>query len=234
MMEPAAPLSSLRQRLADLQADLASVESAVGAQYSLAANLDFLHKVVPAAAAALTAFDVAQAEGMAQLALGNVTGRPAHSGAARAELLAAIADSIADATSATTAQEGFRVAAGRAAAPLPRLRAEIAEVERLIILEDAELLLPKVKDAIAAAYALHKEIASLRSAAAAGADISHATEIGRALSAFEAARSIAEAQPRDEEPTPTFHLPRYAVEAAGQMRSIMNQPTTYTGAQPVL
>jgi hypothetical protein len=228
------PLSPLRQRLQDLLARAAEIESRASDQLALAANLDPVHLAVAPAKAALQGFDAAQAAAFAQLALGNVTGRPAHSGAARAELLAAIADAEGDSVAATAAQEGFRLASNRVGAPLPGLRIEIAEVERLVILEDAAELLPKVKDAIAKAYALHKQIDSLRSAAAAGADISHATEIGWALSVFEAARAIAEERPRDEEPAPTFHLPKYADDARREMARVMSAPTTYTGAHPVL
>jgi hypothetical protein len=227
-------LSPNRQRLAERQGELASVESAVAAELAKAANLDIIHAAVAPARAALATFDAEQAAGMARWASSQTTGRPTSAGARRAELLADISGAEGDAVAATAAREGFATAAGRAAAPLQRLRAEIAEVERLIILEDAELLLPKVKGAIAEAWALHKRIDSLRSAAAAGADISHATEIGRALSAFEAARSIAEARPRDEEPERIFQLPAYAVEAAAMAARAMSVPTTFTGANPPL
>jgi hypothetical protein len=232
--EPVEPLSPARQLRADRQNELARVDAAVDEQLALAARLDPILKAVAPARAALAAFDAEQAEGMSRYAQGLTTGRPTSSGTRRAELVAEIANAEQDATAAKAAQEAFRAVASQAGAPAAQLKAAIASAERLVLIEDAELLLPKVKAAIAEAFGLHKEIASLRYAVAVSADISHATEVGRALAAFDTARAIAEERPRDEEPAPTFHLPRYAVEAAGQMRSIMNTPTTFSSAQPAM
>jgi hypothetical protein len=153
---PAAPvdLSPYRQRLADRQGELAEVEKAVAAQYALAANLDFLHAAVAPARAALATFDSEQAAGMARWASSQTTGRPTSAGARRAELVAAIADAEQSSAAATSAQEGFRHASNRAAAPLKGLRFEIAEVERIVALEDAEPLIAKLKDAVASAHSL--------------------------------------------------------------------------------
>jgi hypothetical protein len=190
---PEPELSSARAKLADRQSELAEVEKAVAAQLALAANLDFIHKAVAPARAALAKFDEDQAAGMARYASGQTTGRPAHSGAARAELLAAISDAESDAVAATAAQESFRHASNRAAAPLPRLRAEIASAAKLVMLEDAEKLLPQVRDAIAHAEDLHRQLRAATSVVRDGmeADVSHA------FGAFDNALREAEARPLD-------------------------------------
>jgi hypothetical protein len=193
MMEPAAPLSPLRQRLADLQADLASVESAVGAQYALAANLDFLHAAVPASKSVLFDFDNEQAAGMARWASSQTTGRPTSAGALRAELVAEVADAEQASAAATVAQEQFRHASIRAAAPLPRLRAEIASAAKMVLLEDAEKLLPQVRDAIANAEDLHRQILAATSVVRDGMD----SDASRAFGLFDNALREAEARPLD-------------------------------------
>jgi hypothetical protein len=228
------PLSPNRQRFADLQRDLASVESAVAAQLALAAKLDPILKAVAPAQAALAAFDVEQAAGMARWAQDMTTGRPTSAGARRAELVAEIADAEQSSAAATVAREGFVTAAGRAAAPLPRLRTEIAEVERIVALEDAEPLLAKLKDAVISAHSFRKQVIAARIAAVAGADLSEFRDLAAALAKFAGAQAVAESIPVDDDHVRQFHTPRYAVEAAAQMRAIMNTPTTFSSAHPVM
>jgi hypothetical protein len=228
------PLSPNRQRFADLQRDLASVESAVAAQLALAAKLDPILKAVAPAQAALAAFDVEQAAGMARWAQDMTTGRPTSAGARRAELVAEIADAEQSATAAAVAQEQFRRASIQAAAPLQGLRAEIAEVERIVALEDAEPLIAKLKDAVVTAHSLHKKVLAARMSAVNGADLSQFRELALASAQFADAQAVAESIPVDDDHVRQFHTPRYAVEAAAQVRAIMNTPTTYTGAHPPL
>jgi hypothetical protein len=186
-------LTPTRQRLAALQSELAEVDSAVAAQLALAANLDFIHKAVAPARVALAKFDEDQAAGMARWASNQTTGRPTSAGAQRAELVAEIADAEAASTAATVAQEGFRRASIQAAAPLQRLRAEIASAAKLVMLEDAEKLLPQVRDAIAHAEDLHHQLLAATSVVRDGMD----SDISRAFGAFDDALRNAEAKPHD-------------------------------------
>jgi hypothetical protein len=228
------PLSPNSQRLAALQSDLASVESAVAAELAKAAKLDPILKAVAPARAALAAFDSEQAAGMARWASDQTTGRPSSAGAQRAGLVAEIADAEQASTAATVAQEGFRHASNRAAAPLQRLRIEIAEVERLVALGDAEPLLARLKDAVTAAHSLRKQVIAARIAAVNGADLSEFRELALASAKFANAQAVAESIPVDDDHVRQYHTPRYAVEAAAQMRAIMARPTTYSSANPVL
>jgi len=155
---PEPELSPNRQRLAARQSDLASVESAVAAQLALAANLDIIHAAVAPARAALAKFDEDQAAAYSRYAQGQTTGRPTSAGAQRAELVAEVADAEQASAAATVAQEGFRHASIRAAAPLQRLKAEIASAAKLVMLDDAEKLLPLVSAAIANAEDLHRQL----------------------------------------------------------------------------
>jgi hypothetical protein len=190
---PDPELSSARAKLAALQSDLGAVESAVAAELAKAANLDIIHAAVPGARAALAEFDNAQAEGMARWASSQTTGRPTSAGAQRAELAAVLADVEQAATAATAAQESFRHAANRAAAPLQGLRAEIASAVKLVMLEDAEKLLPQVRDAIAHAEDLHRQLLAATSIVRDGMD----ADVSQAFGAFDNALREAEAKPHD-------------------------------------
>jgi hypothetical protein len=186
-------LSPTRQRLASLQSDLASVDSAVAAELAKAAKLDPIHRAVATTKSALAEFDNAQAAGMARWASSQTTGRPTSAGAQRAELVAEAADAEQSSAAATAAQESFRHASIRAGAPLQRLRAEIASAAKLAMLEDAEKLLPLVSAAIANAEDLHRQILAATSVVrdGMGADVS------RAFGAFDNALREAEAKPHD-------------------------------------
>jgi hypothetical protein len=239
-LEPAIPAASVegltphRQRLAALQSDLASVDSAVAAELAKAANLDIIHAAVAPARAAVATFDAEQAAGMARWASSQTTGRPTSAGAQRAELVAEVADAEQSSAAAALAQEGFHVAAGRAAAPLPRLRIEIAEVERIVALEDAEPLVARLKDAVISAHSLRKQVIAARLAAVNGADLSEFRDLAAALAKFADAQAVAESIPVDDDYVRPTHTPRYAVEAAAQIRAIMNTPTTFSSAHPVM
>jgi hypothetical protein len=192
------PLSPYRQRLADRQSELAEVDKAVAAQYALAAKLDPILKAVAPAQAALAAFDVEQAAAMARWASGQVNGRPKSAGAERAELVAEIADAEQAATAATAAQEGFRHASILAAAPLPRLRAEIASASKLVMLEEATPLLDQVRDAIAHAGDLHRQLIAVTVVVRTDMD----ADVSRAFVAFDSALAEAEARPYEPELNP--------------------------------
>lgn len=227
------PLSPLRQRFADRQRELASVEKAVADQLALAARLDPIVAAVGPAKAALATFDAEQSAGYARWASSLTTGRPTSAGARRAELVAEIEDAEQAASAATAAQDGFRHASIRAGAPLHGLRTEIAEVERLLILEDASELLAPIADAVATFWRLRKQALAARLAAVIGADLSQFRELALASAKFADAQAVAEAVPVDDEEPRIFHLPKYADDAARQMRAIMASSTNYSSANPV-
>jgi hypothetical protein len=192
-IEHSTPLSPNRQRLAALQSDLASVDSAVAAELAKAANLDPIHKAVAITGAALAAFDSEQAAAYSRWASSLVTGRPQSAGARRAELVAEVADAEQSSVAASAAQEGFRRASIQAAGPLQRLRAEIASATKLVMLEEAEKLLPQVRDAIAHAEDLHRQLLAASSVVRDGMD----SDISRAFETFDDALRNAEARPHD-------------------------------------
>jgi hypothetical protein len=231
---PAAPeLSPARQRLLDFQRQRADTMAKVDAENALANRLDRIHAAVEPARAELAAFDAQQGIAYANWSRGLVNGSPLpHSnGARRKELADAIIDAEAASAAATVAQEQFRTRAVAEAAPLAPLQVEIREVERLIILEDAALLLPKVKEAIAVAHSLHRQIVAARSAVMLDADLSQFRELGAALAKFDDAQAIAEAVPRDE--TPENIRPRHIDQMAAQVAAVMNFPTTVTSRHRV-
>jgi hypothetical protein len=186
-------LSSTRQRLADRQGELAKVEKAAAAELAKAANLDFIHKAVATTKSALAAFDSEQAAGYARWAEGATNGRPTSAGAIRAELVAEVADAEQASAAAAVAQENFRHASIRAAAPLQRLRAEIASAAKLVMFEDAEKLLPQVRDAIAHAEDLHHQLLAATAVVREGMD----ADVIQAFGAFDNALREAEAKPHD-------------------------------------
>jgi hypothetical protein len=186
-------LTPYRQRLADRQSELASVESAVAAQLALAARLDDIHKAVGPAQSALAQHDAQNAAGFAAWARGDVTGKPTTDAGHRAELAAELANAEAASSGANIAQEGFRHASIRAAAPLQRLRAEIASAAKLVMLEDAENLLPLVSAAIANAEDLHHQLLAATAVVREGMD----ADVIQAFGAFDNALREAEAKPHD-------------------------------------
>jgi hypothetical protein len=227
-------LSPLRQRLQGVLARVAEIESRAAEQRANAAKLDVVRAAVEPARAELAAFDADQAAAMSRWAQGQINGRPSSSGARRAELVAAVADAAQDAAAAVIAQEQFMRAAAAEHAPAAPLRIETAEVERLIILEDAEPLLAKLKDAITAAHSLRKQVIAARGAAVNGADLAQFRELAAASAQFANAQAVAESIPVDTDHVTQYHTPRYAVEAAAQVRAIMNTPTNYSSANPVI
>jgi hypothetical protein len=139
---------------------------------------------------------------MRNWAEGAVTGRPLPEtdAARREELSAAIADAESASAAALAAQNQFRQEAVTVSAGILPLRVQVAEVERLIVLEDATALLPRLRQAIHDVHSLHREVTIARGAALSGADLSQFPELGAALAEFDSAREIAEARPRGEEP----------------------------------
>jgi hypothetical protein len=202
--EPAIPaatvetLTPYRQRVADRLGELAEVEKAVAAQYALAARLDAVHAAVGPARAGLAAHDAQNAAGFAAWARGDVTGKPRTDAAHRAELAAELANAEAASASATIAQEGFRHASIQAAAPLQGLRAEIASAAKLVMLEEATPLLDQVRDAIAHAGDLHRQLIAVAVVVRADMD----ADVSRAFVAFDSALAEAEARPHEPELNP--------------------------------
>jgi hypothetical protein len=217
-----------RERLTDLQRHLADTTAKVDAKHALANRLDRVHSAVSPARAELAAFDAQNAVALANWSRGMVNGSPLpHSnGARRKELADAIIDAEVASAAAVVAQEEFRQRAVAEAAPLAPLHAEIREVERLIILEDAAALLPKVREAIAAAHSLHRQIVAARSAAMLNADLSEFRELGAALVKFDDAQAEAEAVPRDD--ALDNIRPRHVDQMAAQVAAVMSFPTTIT------
>jgi hypothetical protein len=201
MLKDAPELSPARAKLAQHQSDLARVDAAVAAQLAKAANLDVIHAAVAPARAALVAFDAEQAAGMARWASSQTTGRPTSAGAQRAEIADEVADAEVASTHAATAQEGFRQASIRAAAPMQGLKREIADAALLVIIDEAKPLLEKVREAIAAAEDAHREVLAATGVIMSGID-SASSEVAYAFAAFGNARQIATARPREPDLNP--------------------------------
>jgi hypothetical protein len=190
---PEPELSPTRQRLAERLGELAEVEKAVAAELALAARLDDIHKAVGPAQSAISNHDAQNAAGFAAWARGDVTGKPTTDAGHRAELAAELANAEAASASATVAQEGFRHASIRAAAPLQRLKVEIASAAKLVMLEEAGPLLDQVRNAIAHAEDLHHQLLAATSVVRDGME----SDISRAFGAFDDALRNAEAKPHD-------------------------------------
>jgi hypothetical protein len=222
---PEQELSHARRRLADRQRQLADVDAAIKVELDHAARLDDIHKAVGPAQSALAHHDAQNAAGFAAWARGDVTGKPTTDAAHRAELAAELANAEAASASATIAQEQFRHASNRAAAPRPRLQIEIDEARRLVVLEDASELFAPIADSVATYMRLHKELNVARSAAMAGVEFGEGRflEFGAALGKFDADRRKAEAVPR-EAPPEDRTIP--GAQMAAEMARTLSFPTT--------
>jgi hypothetical protein len=198
--EPEAPeLSPARAKLLMLQEQRADKLAAVNAETTAANRLDSIHTAVGPAIAALGQFAAAAALSYASWARGNVNGKPkpTTSSSRRDVLVRALADAEQSSAAASVAQAEFQAAAVSASVGVGRIEIAIREAAKLVAVEEATALLPKITDAIAKADSLRRQLDAARDAISSGFEFGSAdyNEAQAALHDFDNARGIAEARP---------------------------------------
>jgi hypothetical protein len=223
-------LSPAHHRLADLQRQLDEAQSRVDQQHALAARLDAVHAAVGPARAELAAHDAQDAIGMANWARGLVNSKSTSDASQREMLARVLADAEQSSAAAAVAQQKFHEQAVAESAPMPRLRIEIDEARRLVLLDDATAIFSPIADAIATAVRLHNDLDAARNAAMTGIEFGAGryTDLYAALGKFDAARERAEARPVDPAPEDRT-IP--GAQMAAEVRAIMSFPST--SASPV-
>jgi hypothetical protein len=171
----------------------------VTAETTAANRLNGIHEAIEPAQAELAAFDAAAALSYASWARGNVTGRPkpATSSSQRDALERALADAKQSSDAAKVAQAEFQANAEAASGALRGLDKQILAASKLVAVEVATELLPKMANAIAAAEELRHRLDSARSEIATGFEYGSTefNEVGAALHVFDSARGVAEGRP---------------------------------------
>jgi hypothetical protein len=186
-----------RDRLADLQKQDSEVRATITADSANANRLNVIHEAVEPARAALATYDADHAAAMANWARGLVTGRPKADANHRETLARALADAEQNSNAAKAAQAGFQASVEQANAPLARLKLAIREAAKVVAIEEASEMLPKITDAIAKADDLHRQLDAAREAILSGLEFGSTdfNEARQALQGFDVDRNIAEARP---------------------------------------
>jgi hypothetical protein len=180
-----------------LQEQRAAKLATVTAETGNANRLEPIHSAVEPARAALQAFDNQTSTAMANWARGNVNGRPTTDSAHRETLARALADAEQSSAAASVAQGEFQAAAVSASVGVGKIELAIREASKLVAIEEATSLLPKITDAIAKADSLRRQLDAARDAISSGFEFGSAdyNEAQAALHNFDNARRIAEARP---------------------------------------
>jgi len=189
--------STNRERLADLLLQDSAIRASIADDSANANRLNVVHEAVAPAQAALAEYDAAAALSYANWARGLVTGRPTSDAARREALVRALGDAEQSSASAKAAQAGFQAAVEHASAPLGRLAIAIREAAKVVAIEEAFAILPKIADAIAEADDLRQQLDAAREAVMAGVAFgsSDSSEAVAAVVRFDNARSVAESRP---------------------------------------
>lgn len=208
---PAEPpeLSPSRVKLAALIEQRDTITAAAKVELERSIKLQTVRDDVAPARAALDAFDRQTAVAMSNWAAGNVTGKPKGDAARRAQLAAELADAELSSAAAKAAQDEAQREAERIARSLTPIAVEIGKLARIVAIEEAAGLLPKIAAAIAAAESLRSQLEAAREEA--GSNIPFGArdfgDVHRAIEHFDTARRAAEA--RQFEPPVNPHADRW-------------------------
>jgi hypothetical protein len=188
-------LRESRKTLAELIADRDIARDASRAETERSAKLSTVHAAVEPARAAVAAFDARTAVAMANWSKGLVTGLPKSDAARRAELAADLADAELSSAAAKAAQDECQANAERLSQTLAQMGVKIRELAKVVAIEEASELFPKIAAAIATAESLRYQLEAARAEAVEGLEYGRDNLVGPAVHAFDEARRGAEARP---------------------------------------
>lgn len=186
-------LSPQRQRLADLRAQHAAAIARIDEIQGQVATLDEIHTARDTARADIAAFDREQSASMTAFARGEA-GKPKSTGSTRRKLIEALADAEAAAAAALLAQDELRGLMRAPSLERDAAEAQIAIAERLVVLEDAEALFPKMREAIKNYLVIRKTINDARRSVWSGPT---SDAVSAALVAFNEQLALAETVTED-------------------------------------
>jgi hypothetical protein len=190
-------MNANRKALAALTAERDIAMDAAKAETEGSAKLGTIHAAVEPARAALIEFDAQQALGFSNWAKGLTTGRPKSDAARRASLAAKLADAELASAAAKAAQDEIQANVERISASLPGIAFEARKLAKIIAVEEAEELLPKIVAAIATAESLRFQLEAAQEEAGSGIPFGAMNygDVNKAVERFDVARRAAESRP---------------------------------------
>ena len=192
----AVELTPNRQALAELIAERDAARDAAKAETESSAKLGSVHDDVTPARAAVAALDAQNSIAWSNWSKGLVNGRPVADAARRAQLVAELADAELASAAAKAAQDVCQANVERLSRTLSQMNAKVLEAAQICAVEEAADLLPKIREAIANAEELHRQLEAARAEAAKGlGSFGVSSAVAPALERFDNARRAAEERP---------------------------------------